>query len=274
MTLLGKILTVLILVLSVVFMSFSMLVFATHRNWREAAATLQNEVQDARKQRDEIQIEFNRSKDALAAEQAARRFAIAAARSKYEQANASLQAVNSQLQELTGAHGELQQLHRTTVEELDRLTTEVATLRDQIRVAQQDRDTQFAEVVRLTDELNRLEGVKATLEDRREQLLAQNSKFAAVLKAHDIDVNANIANIPPPVDGVVTGVSDRELIEISLGSDDGLKEGHRLEVFRQNTYLGRVIIKRTSPDRAVAEIIKEYRRGTIRKGDRVATKLI
>lgn len=274
MTLLGKILTVLILVLSVVFMSFSMLVFATHKNWREAAAALEKEVNDARAQRDQMQIEFNRSKDALAAEQAARRFAIAAARSKYEQANAAFQQANSQLADLLSSNGQLQQAHRTTVEELNRLTTEVGTLRTQIRTAQQDRDTQFAEVVRMTDELNRLEGLKADLEDRRSQLLEQNSRFAAVLKAYGIDVNANIAGIPPTVDGIVTGVSDRDLIEISLGSDDGLKEGHHLEVFRQNTYLGRVIIRRTAPDRAVAEVIKEYRRGTIRKGDRVATKLI
>ena len=88
-----------------------------------------------------------------------------------------------------------------------------------------------------------------------------------------IDVN-NIANVPPPVNGIVTGVGQRDLIEISLGSDDGLKTGHKLEVYRQNQYLGRVVIRSTAPDRAVAEILKDYRRGTIRKGDRVATKLI
>jgi len=53
----------------------------------------------------------------------------------------------------------------------------------------------------------------------------------------------------------------------------GLREGHKLEVFRGNAYLGRVVIRRTEPDRAVAEIDPAYRKGSIRKGDRVATKL-
>ncbi len=78
MTLLGKILTVLILVLSVVFMAFAMLVFATHKNWRDHARDLVKQVADATAQRDQMNIEFGRSKDALAAEQAARRFTTAA----------------------------------------------------------------------------------------------------------------------------------------------------------------------------------------------------
>jgi septal ring factor EnvC (AmiA/AmiB activator) len=273
MTLLGKILTVLILVLSVVFMAFAMLVFATHKNWRDHARDLVKQVADATAQRDQMNIEFGRSKDALAAEQAARRFAIAASRSKYEQVNAALQQANTTLLELQSSNGELQQAHRTTVTELERLTTEVGGLRTEIRNSQLDRDNMFTQVVRLTDELNRLEGLKTDLEIRRNQLLAQNSLLAGAVKAHGIDVY-NIANITPKVDGVVTGVSQKDLIEISIGSDDGIKEGHQLEVFRKSTYLGRVVIRHTGPDKAVAEIIKEYRRGTIRKGDRVATKLI
>ena len=37
MNLLGKIFTVLIFVMSIVFMSLSLMVFATHKNWKQAA---------------------------------------------------------------------------------------------------------------------------------------------------------------------------------------------------------------------------------------------
>ena len=37
MTLLGKIFTVMIFIMSIVFMSMSLMVFATHKNWRLAA---------------------------------------------------------------------------------------------------------------------------------------------------------------------------------------------------------------------------------------------
>ena len=83
----------------------------------------------------------------------------------------------------------------------------------------------------------------------------------------------DVANIPPVVDGVVTAVGANDLIEISIGSDDGIRQGHTLEVYRDASYLGRVVIQSTEPDRAVARVLKDFRKGIIRKGDRVATKL-
>ena len=60
---------------------------------------------------------------------------------------------------------------------------------------------------------------------------------------------------------------------ISIGADDGLKKGHTLEVYRNNSYLGRVVVRDTMPDRAVVQIVPEFSKGKIRVGDRVATKL-
>ena len=62
----------------------------------------------------------------------------------------------------------------------------------------------------------------------------------------------------------------------SIGSDDGLQNGHELDVYRGAKYLGRVRIVETRPDRAVASVLKEFKevaQDFIRKGDRVATKL-
>jgi hypothetical protein len=75
------------------------------------------------------------------------------------------------------------------------------------------------------------------------------------------------------VEGVVTAVGAKDLLEISIGADDGLKKGHTLEIYRSNSYLGRVQVMETWPDRAVVKIIPEYRKVIIKKGDRVATKL-
>lgn len=273
MTFLGKIITVLIFAMSLLFMGFSISIFATHKNWKVAANALQKQVQDQQRKNQQLEAEYQRSKDALAAEQAARRFAVASLRSKLQDAQSALQTRETQYATLLGNHGVLEEANRTAAVNLEKLTTENATLRNEIRTAQQDRDTQFAEVIRLTDELNRMEGVRRDLEDRRQQLMVQNAKYKLVLDAHDLDEYSTVANIPPKVDGIVLAVSSK-LIEISLGSDDGLKEGHQLDVYRKNTYLGRVVIRKTAPDRAVAEVIKDYRKGTIKKGDHVATKLI
>ncbi|MDP6718144.1 MAG: hypothetical protein QGF59_05810, partial [Pirellulaceae bacterium] len=57
-----------------------------------------------------------------------------------------------------------------------------------------------------------------------------------------------------------------------LGSDDGIRVDHQLVVFRSKSYLGRVVIRKVDTNFAVAEVIKETRRGTIRKGDNVTTR--
>ena len=63
------------------------------------------------------------------------------------------------------------------------------------------------------------------------------------------------------------------MIEISIGSDDGLKEGHTVEVYRGQRYLGRAKIVQTAPDKSVGKILPRSQNGPIQVGDRVATKL-
>ena len=56
-------------------------------------------------------------------------------------------------------------------------------------------------------------------------------------------------------------------------ADDGLRVGHRLEVFRDNAYLGYAVVLKTDPDRAVAQVDEKSQRGLVKVRDRVATKL-
>jgi beta-lactamase regulating signal transducer with metallopeptidase domain len=85
------------------------------------------------------------------------------------------------------------------------------------------------------------------------------------------------AKAAPRLEGVVLAVSeDGQLVEISLGADDGLAKGTTLEVFRQGdkpqsaTYLGRIRVIETQADEAVAEVIPERRQGKIEPKDNVA----
>jgi len=82
-----------------------------------------------------------------------------------------------------------------------------------------------------------------------------------------------VDSIPPVADGIVAAVGERNLVEISIGSDDGLRVGHRLHVYRDNTYLGHAIVLKTDPDRSVAQIDKKTQRGAIQVRDQVTTTL-
>jgi len=92
-----------------------------------------------------------------------------------------------------------------------------------------------------------------------------------VLDAHGLRPDTLVTHIPPKVEGIVKDV-EKDFVEISIGADDGLKVGHALDVYRGNQYLGRIVIKKTQPDEAVGQIIKELQRGQIKRNDRVTTK--
>jgi hypothetical protein len=282
MTLVGKIFTVLILIMSVAFMMLAVTVFATHRNWRDmvlrpetpdAPAGLKLQIEQSSDEIKRLNVEKKRAGDRLATEQAARRFALAALQSRYEQASQELQQRERAYAELQASHGEAVETLNTNQMNLEALTTEVRGLRDEIRNVQQSRDEQFLAVVKVTDRMNEVEGERQKLQERQIQLLDKVSRMQVVLERNELTEYSPINDIPPEVNGVVTAVGQTDLIEISIGSDDGLRKGHALEVYRNNSYLGRIIVQHTEPDSAVGRILREYRKGIIRKGDRVATKL-
>jgi hypothetical protein len=282
MTLVGKIFTVLIFIMSVAFLMLAVTVFATHRNWRDAVMRprehadgpgLKIQIEDLHRRVGQLKEQLVRVEDRLAIEQAARRYALAALQTKLTQAEGQAQRSERAFAEEQAKSGVLATTLEANEDRLAAITAENEKLRESKRVAEQARDEKHGRVVELTDNINELTGTLDDMTEREKQLLAQVSRQKVVLDRHGLDEFTPVVDIPPRVDGYVTAVGETDLVEISIGSDDGLREGHRLEVFRNNSYLGRVEVKRTHPDRAVAEILKEYRQGIIKKGDRVATKL-
>lgn len=84
--------------------------------------------------------------------------------------------------------------------------------------------------------------------------------------------------VAPSVAGVVldtkrTGTSN--LVEISVGSDDGLEKNDVLFVSRGEEFkqLGRIKLVLTTPDRAVGTVLQTTDGDSIRQGDAVTTKL-
>ena len=90
---------------------------------------------------------------------------------------------------------------------------------------------------------------------------------ALVIPAPDLTlVTTAGATLEVPFDG----------IGITIGSDDGLLKGHRLDVYRtggQGTYLGKIEVIYTDPDKAVCKVLPEFRKGIIQANDRVTTGL-
>ena len=79
------------------------------------------------------------------------------------------------------------------------------------------------------------------------------------------------------VEGIVLAVPQPDLCEISIGSDDGLKKGHKLHVFRitdsGGKYVGRITVMKTSYDRAACTVDPGYRKLEVQRGDRVKSQI-
>jgi len=281
MTLLGKSFSVVILILSAVFMVLALAVNASHRNWRDVVVTgvdgqpgLKDQIESISRENDQLRDSKDRIQSDLNREQAARRTALAALQTQLDALQTTLQASEQSVQQLTAQLTVLSQTDLSRAEELERLTAENSTLRSQIRTEQQDRDTLFTETLTLTDQMNTLRGFKQELEVRNQQLIAQATRYKEVMTSKGIDVNEPLDGAPPDRNGNILQI-DRpsSLVLVSIGYDEGLRKGHLLEVTRNGRYMGKLKVRNTEPDRSVAEILDDYSEGILQEGDRVDTTI-
>ena len=74
---------------------------------------------------------------------------------------------------------------------------------------------------------------------------------------------------PIPLTGAVTAVPQADLVEISFGSNKGLRKGQTLDVTRESSYVGRIEVMATTPERAACRVDPKMLRKPIERGDRV-----
>ena len=150
-------------------------------------------------------------------------------------------------------------------------------LRDDIRTNEQARDKAFATTLQGDRRLASNQG--PARQHGRTQPPAHEPGLRhdrASWTPSGLDPNTPPDAVVPTVDGLVSQVrqaAGAQLVEVTIGADDGLKQGNTVEVYRGGRYLGRVEIIKTSPDRAVGRVDRRFQQGQIQEGDRVATRL-
>lgn len=273
MNMLGKILVVLIFIMSIFFMAFSFMVFMTQTSWKTKYNTASSEAQSARSSNNQLEAQIAALKTQRAAENAARTNAIALLEANL---SSSEQAVSDMQQDLTRLRTQEQQQGTQVTASVETLQSErkkVDALQQIVKAAQADRDKMFADVVDLKNSVLELEAVKQRLTASESALLDQVNRQASVLRAYDLNENADIAKVAPKRDGRIKQIDSlSKYVVISLGSDDGMQRGHKLDVHRGKKYLGKVQLTKTHPDRSIGVVLDDYRKGAMRSGDSVRTK--
>ena len=273
MNTLGKALVIAITIACLLLMIVAAAVYSTHTNWKSAYEQKQKTLNDATNAKSELEAKYLAQVSQLEAEREAAQQEVR----KLESEKVILAGENVRIQkdvdQLNQDRRSIEQLVKSTEANNSALTAEVVKLRDKYRETQQFRDEAFAKTLEATSALHVTAGNLETAKNRNVQLVSQLAEKTSALRDSGIDPNAKVV---PHVRGKIsaTHLADGgQLIEITIGADDGVVPGQTIEVFRGERYLGRAVILKADPDRAVARVLRKFQQGQIQEDDDVATKL-
>jgi uncharacterized protein (DUF3084 family) len=278
MNLVGKIFTVLIFVMCLVFSSFALMLHAAHKNWY-------NEIVKPDGYRDQVD-KLAKEKYKLQQEYAELQAEKIKGEDRYKTDITKLEAANKQLddqvnglvvqkEQLQGSLRKFAADFKLVEQNLNDLRDETEGLRGQIAKAIADRQGIWNQLVKATTDVNNYVAQIAQLE-RQMRPLAEKLQEAESVAAYTGTRKSDLNKEPPAgVSGEVMAVQQGE-VEISLGYDDGIHEGQRFAVVRPSTnhYVGDIIVYKVQyPNRAVCRPDPSMMREQIQKYDHVEARI-
>jgi hypothetical protein len=273
MTLLGKIFTVSILVASLFLMFVAMVVYATHTNWQQAYQTINTQLTTAKNDAAANEARYLDQISKLTAEQEAAKQEVRKLETQHQLDLTDKVTLQKQVDELQSQQRATAALVASTEENNVNLTKEVAELRASLRSNQEARDLAFKQTLRATTDLHVAAGDLQTTKERNSQLVDQVADLSLRLKEGGVSPDGEVVTRVRGLVSATRRADGAQLIEITIGADDGVRPGQTVEIFRGERYLGRAEVLKADPDRAVARVMREFQQGQIQEGDDVATKL-
>lgn len=281
MTTVGKILVMVIMTFSLVFLGISTVVFTTSKNWMVATQQEQKKVDELKAKLRDAQANSEAAKKGL--DEAKEQFG--AVKKTLENRLSTLQDDNTRNQaQITAVRQELavaQQSAKATLAEVEARRQQTMELRKQKSAVELQANEFKLHQTELTDKIRELERQMETATKNNTDLRERVAKFSTLLKKNGLsDDISQIKGLesPPPVVGEVKRVDAKnQRLEVTIGSDDGLVIGHELYLFRVSPrpeFLGRVSIVDVDPDQAVARVIGHtYLGKKIKEGDIVSSTI-
>jgi len=285
MTFVGKILIVLQIVLSLVFMAFAGAVYTVQTKWK-------TEYEQLAKLKKDTETDFNSN--------------IAILEKSVSDITADLEKIKTEERDVKASLADAEGRAIESRKELEKEKIRSTGFLQSLAIANAEADQRRGEAIVLrgvNNELHKkldetvaavrnLEVDKFAVSRKTDAMLAKHKKIlldyaeikkAARLQGVKLDPKGFKGVQAPPtnVEGFVLDTrrgtrNEPDFIEISIGSDDDLAKGHVLFCYRSSgkgKYLGKIRIVHITPDRAVGVVIEQAKNGLIKKGDNVSTKL-
>jgi hypothetical protein len=281
MTSVGKILVLLIMAFSLVFLSLSTVVFVTAKNWRDATRKEQDQVGKLKKKVTEIQAQADASKKGL--EDAKQDFEekLKVLNNQVTSKDEEKQRANDELTKVRIQLVTANQAAKSSLEEVEAKRQETTLLRTQKSTVEKEANDYKLVQAELKDQIRELQRTNETASKKNADLLERAAKYSTLLRQSGLPDDITLIKgleSPPPVVGEVKRVdSTNRRIEITIGSDDGLVAGHELFLFRTKPrpeYIGKISVVSVDPDQAVGKVIgNTYQGKKIKEGDVVSSTI-
>jgi hypothetical protein len=271
MTLFGKILTVIILILSLVFGVVAVIVGSNYKNYRQEALSLKTDLTKEQNLRDTQNSTIQNLEQDLAREQFARARALAELQSR-------LLNLQSQVEEKEKQLAAEKDKATQTLEQMQESLARTKELDDRIKVLiKENQDyaqaisTKVTALNALQQQNYQIQGELERKQERTEQLVNQLAVATRIMTKLGVDKDFETASIEPVVETKLTEAG-ADLVAFHLGIDDDLRVGHQFEVYRGTRFMGIIeVTKLEGGNRAIAKVLSQEAK--MRVGDIVKTKV-
>lgn len=284
MTTLGQLLVFLNLLMSGLFVWFSLLVFQARVDLKKKWDNEKSRVQEMDTKRQEAETQNGDLQNKLATAEKGLEAKTSELKTQQIQAQGLLKQV-------TDARDKLQKEQVAIVARLDAATTEVKQRGQEVEQLRQHRselvktNTDFVDAnSALKDQVAQLKAQLDSVNQRLQQTVQSYSELTryvqrsrnGVLPTSD-EIKSAEGEVPPPPDvpGIVTRVDNTQrFIQISLGEDDGIHKGQVLQIWRttpEPKYLGEIKIFQAEATTSVAKPVSLV--GTIQENDKVGARI-
>jgi len=271
MNLAGKFLTFLILFMSIVFLVLSVVTGATHKAWKDIATTNKAAAENYQRLLDEAKEATTVGARLLAAEATSRQQQLAQLNSELQKERMNRDAKEKELtEELVIAKQRLEVLQSSEAR-LTQQDQEISQERDLNKNLIDEVAAHRQEVTSLTNNIFKLTGDLEELKSRNGNLNELVAMQTKVLKRNGLTANDLTNEIPPRIEAIVMKSQD-DFIVVSAGTDDGLRVGHMLDIFRGDRFIGKAVISNPEYNIAAARILPEFLQAVVLEGDIVTTK--
>ncbi len=287
MSLLAKVLIVIQTVLVMVYLGMTASLYQHRRDWRTSYLKLKGRYSTAvtRSQKEiEALRSFVQAKSELVS---AKERELRQLKTQLDQGLQMAQryhnlynAESDKLAQLLEKHGRLADDLKVALEKNASLNERNEELDNLLDTATTRRATAEGQVARLTilkDELEQdIRTLRATYADTREKL-REKELLVAMVENAGVNIASLVPGPPvPAIDGTVVAVkSDIQppLVLLSVGTDDQVEQGFQFSIYRNDKFVGKVVVERVLNDSAGCRVLFTADGQAIQAGDSAATRL-